>query len=498
MTERRYARRRFLVLGVGLAAATTTGNAFARVRSLARLAQRAAGSGAPAFATQPSWNPPTVTVGTAASGTAPGLVFVAPNPAGQAASAPGQSGPTILDDNGQPVWFLPLQTELAQNFRVQTYRGKPVLTWYEGPSGGWYGGSDVIYDSTYREVKRVRGGNGYACDQHEFLITQRGTALISIYNAVTTSLAPIGGTGSGEVTEGIVQEIDIDRKKVLFEWHSLDHVGLDESFNMTPDSSGNIDYFHLNSIDVDTDGNLLLSARLTSTVYKIDRKTGAVIWRLGGKKSDFQMGPDAAFNFQHDARRHTDGTLTLFDNGAWPGLDVEPTSRPMRLRLDMAAMTASLVQTYETPAARLALALGNNQQQPHGGVFVGWGTASAFSEFSPGGALVFDATFPEGVESYRAYRFPWVGRPVKPPAIAATNTGSGHMTVAASWNGATEVARWQLDAGSSAGKLAVVANVPRSGFETTIQAVFAAYAAVTALDAAGKPLGSSPTVAVVS
>jgi hypothetical protein len=498
MTPRRYGRRRFIAVGLGLAAGTFTGNAAARMRSWGLSIRAATGSGTPAFVTQPAWNPPTVTVGTPAAGTAPGLVFVTPNPAGLAAAGPGQAGPTILDNSGQPVWFLPLATELAQNFRVQTYHGKPVLTWYEGPSGNWYGGSDVIYDSNYREIKRVHGGNGYSCDQHEFLITQRNTALISIYNTVTTSLAAIGGAGTGLVTEGIVQEIDIDRKKVLFEWHSLDHVGLDESFNTTPDSSGIIDYFHLNSIDVDTDGNLLLSARFTSTIYKIDRKTGNVIWRLGGKKSNFQMGPAATFNFQHDARSHPDGTLTLFDNGACPQIQVESMSRGMRLSLDTEAMAATLVQAYEPPVDRLALALGDTQQQPHGGVFVGWGTASAFSEFAPDGTLVFDASFPSGIESYRAFRFPWVGRPATQPAVVATNTGSGEMTVAVSWNGATEVARWQLRAGPTPKSLSVVATVPRSGFETTIAAAPAAYAAVTALDVHGNLLGSSPTVAVAS
>ncbi len=496
--SRGYTRRGVVGMGAGLAAAILTGNAFARLRAVARVLS--AGSSTTPFATEPTWSPSAVTVDAPASGTAAGLVFVAPIGEGASTIPPGTYGPTILDNSGEPVWFLPLDNEVAQNFRAQTYRGKPVLTWYEGPSGSTYGGSCVIYDDAYRELKRVHGGNGYSLDLHEFLITERDTALVAIYNTVTTDLSATGGSASAQVVEGIVQELEIETGKVLFEWHSLDHVGVDESYLGTPGSSGSIDYFHLNAIDVDTDGNLLVSGRNTSTIYKLNRKTGAIIWRLGGMKSDFQMGPEATFNFQHDPRAHEDGTLTLFDNGAaGPGSeDVEPMSRPLRLRLDTKTMTAALVQVYETPTARLATALGNVQQQPHGGVFVGWGAAGAFSEFAPDGSVLFDATLPAGAVSYRAFRSPWVGQPMTSPAVVATITANGQMAVTASWNGATEVARWQIHTGSSAAKLAVAATAPRSGFETTVQLRAAAFVSVTALDAHGHALGFTPPLAATS
>jgi Arylsulfotransferase (ASST) len=482
-------------MGAGLAAAMFTGNAAARLRAVARVLS--AGSLTTPFATEPTWSPSAITIDTPASGTAPGLVFVAPIGEGASTISSGTFGPTILDNSGEPVWFLPLENEVAQNFRAQTYRGKPVLTWYEGPSGSTYGGSCVIYDDAYREQKRVHGGNGYSLDLHEFLITDRDTALVAIYNTVTTDLSATGGSASAQVVEGIVQELEIETGKVLFEWHSLDQVGVDESYLETPGSSGSIDYFHLNAIDVDTDGNLLVSGRNTSTIYKLNRKTGEILWRLGGMKGDFQMGSGATFNFQHDPRRHQDGTLTLFDNGAagTGSEDVEPMSRPLRLRLDEKAMTAALVQVYETPTPRLATALGNVQQQPHGGVFVGWGAAGAFSEFAPDGSVLFDATLPDGTVSYRAFRFPWVGQPASSPSVVATATASGGMAVAASWNGATEVTHWRIQAGAAAAKLAVVATVPRSGFETTVQLPAAAFVSVTALDAHGDALGSAPPVA---
>jgi hypothetical protein len=485
-------RRRFVAVGAAVAAGTLTGRVTARAGSQTR-AEGSAATQAAQFVTEPSWNLIPVTIGTPATDTAPGWIFLAPFGIGVTEVPPGQYGPTIVDNNGDPIWFLPLETVVAQDFRVQTYRGSNVLTWYEGPAGDTYGGTCVIYDSAYRELKRVRAGHRYSCDMHEFLITSRGTALLSIYNEVTTDLSSIGGPTRGLVVEGIVQEIDIDSQRVLFEWHSLDHVGLDESYRTDVTSAGNIDYFHLNSIGVDTDGQLLISARFTSTVYKLNRKTGAVIWRLGGMKNDFQMGPGASFNFQHDARRHADGTLTLFDNGAsGTGTeDVEPASRPLRLSLDLGAMTAELVQLYETPDSRLATSLGNVQELPNTNVFVGWGAAGAFSEFSVDGSVVLDATIGDGDVSYRAFRLPWVGQPTTDPTVAAVNNSDGTMTVYASWNGSTEVMQWQVKTGDTPTLLATVATAARTGFETAITVPAAAYVSVTALDAAGSQLGAS-------
>ena len=116
--------------------------------------------------------------------------------------------------------------------------------------------------------------------------------------------------------DGIVQEVDIETGEVLFEWHSLDHVGLEESYyqSVAGPQDWAFDYFHINSIDPNPDGYLTISARRTSAVYKVDRKTGEVVWRLGGKNSDFEMGPGTRTDWQHDARRHPDDNITIFDN----------------------------------------------------------------------------------------------------------------------------------------------------------------------------------------
>ncbi|HEY3962445.1 MAG TPA: arylsulfotransferase family protein, partial [Gaiellaceae bacterium] len=302
----------------------------------------------------------------------------------------------------------------------------------------------------------------------------------------------VGGPADAKIVEGVVQETDIVSGKVLFEWHSLEHVPVTESFRPALTSAGNSDYFHLNSIAVDLDGNLLVSARHTSTVYKLDRKTGDIIWRLGGLKSDFTMGPGATFNFQHDARSHADGSLTLFDNGATDLAtgDVEPHSRPLRLHLDTTAKTATLVHDYQSATPRLAIATGNLQQLPDDGVVVDWGTIGAITEFAADGSIVFDANLGDGTFSYRAFRLDWTGNPTTKPSVAIDGT-----TALVSWNGATEVAYWQLLTGANATSLVAKETVARQSFETAIPLPSGSgYVAVAALDAKKRRLGVSAAV----
>jgi hypothetical protein len=296
-----------------------------------------------------------VTVLTRSASVAPGYVFIAPKQ-----HAPFK-GPEIVDDAGQPVWFYPVPDQ-ATDFRVQTYRGKPVLTWWEGPATapvlGTGAGSYVIMDSSYRVVAHVRSSYGpTAGDLHEFQLTPQGTALIAVNRIVPRDLSSAGGLTKGRAVDGVVEEIDVATGKVLFRWHSVDHVALAETYLPSPGKTGKMatqpfDYFHVNSIEQEPDGNLLVSARNTHAVYEIDRRTGAVLWRLGGRRSSFRMGAGTTFAWQHDARRQADGTVTIYDDGAAPA--VEKQSRAIRLRLDLKGHTATLVRADSSPAGVLS------------------------------------------------------------------------------------------------------------------------------------------------
>ena len=357
-------------------------------------------------------NPPAVTVLQNSTGQADGLIFVAPKGAGIGGGPqPGPVGPEIVDSSGHIIWFLPVTNgQVAADFRVQTYRGRPVLTWAQQSNfGKLAGGESVNYiaDDTYRVIATVRAGNGLNADAHEFLLTAQGTALITIYDVTTADLSSVHGPKSAPVWEGSIQEIDIATGKVVFEWHSLGKVGFEESYWPLPESAAAAwDYIHINGIALDTDGNLLLSARHTSTVYKIDRRTGEVIWRLGGKKSDFRFGADAGFSFQHNAVAVGPNTIRIFDNEVNPK-PVLPYSRVIWLKLDPSAKTASLIRSIGHPDHLSALSQGSAQLLDNGDTFVGWGEPAHFSEFDSNGRLIFDATLPKGYDTYRAYRFRW-------------------------------------------------------------------------------------------
>jgi hypothetical protein len=446
--------------------------------------------GAWVFRSRPDLSPPVAEVATRAHDTAPGYVFVAPQTGGA-----GQGGSLIVDDRGEVVWFRPLPVEFgrAMDLKVQSYKGSPVLTWMETP--GEFASEYVIADSTYREIARIRAGGGYDGDHHEFHISPQNTALITIYSPVPTDLTPVGGLQNGLAWQGIIQELEIETGEVLFEWRSLEHVGFDETYaGLMQDGRSGFDYFHLNSIDVDHDDNLLISARETFAVYKIDRQSGEIIWRLGGKKSDFEMQEGTRFAFQHDARRLPDGTISIFDNGTTVFHDDLPKaieeSRAIVLEVDEDKMEAKLVGEYTHPDKKFADAAGNTQVLPNGNVFVGWGRALAISEFSPDGKMLFDLTLPAENRSYRAFRFPWNSQPDGAPAADAERTSSEEARVFASWNGATEVASWEVLAGPGPDRLESLGEVPRDGFETAMLARTSdAYLAVKARDQSGRELG---------
>ena len=439
------------------------------------------------FLSRPDLRPPPVHVVVGARGTASGYVFIAPK------KEVDQAGPLIVDDRGRVVWFRPLDTHGVTDFRVQRYRGKPVLTWWRGETAKGIGnGRYVIYDDSYHLIANVTAGHGLSGDIHEFLITPRNTALFTIYRRVPYDLSSLGGREDGKVNEGVVQEVDIKTGRVLFEWHSLPSITPDEAYEQVPkDESEPFDYFHLNAIEQDGDGAVLVSARHTHAIYKIRKRDGALLWRLGGKRSTFRLASGARFAWQHDPRLHADGTLSLFDNAASrPAAGRE--SRVLVLRLDAKRRTAKLVRSFKHPRPLLSTSQGNAQVLPDGHVFVGWGSNEYFTEFDRRGRVLLDVRFGGGdSDSYRAYRFDWNGRPRDRPAVAARADG-GRTIVFASWNGATAVARWRVLGGADASRLAPIADAPKRGFETRIPlSSRVRYVEVQALDAAGRILRTS-------
>ncbi len=304
-------------------------------------------------------------------------IFIAPAGGGYAA------GPEIATTTGKVLWFHRLPGgDVATDFRTQTYLGQRVLTWFqsrglgaqEGPGGpgGPIGpsgpsGTDYIYNDRYQQIATVRAGDGDATNFHEFLITRQNTALITADTVTTANLTAVGGPADQQVIDGLVQEVDIRTGQVLFQWDSADHVPYADSYVPRPSSpSMPWDWFHINAVHLDTDGNLLVGSRNTWTVFKVDRHTGQVMWQLGGKHSSFTLRAapgqvlDRAgkiFAWQHDPEAVGGGEYTFFDDES--GEDLLRSSRVVAVRLDLATRVATLVKSYDQPEGQVAQVMGN-------------------------------------------------------------------------------------------------------------------------------------------
>jgi hypothetical protein len=470
------------------------------------------------FVSRPDLTP--VAVGISATpdflalGSKAGYIFCAPkapvaaNPGSQTSTAYGSfprgatPGLMILDTSGDLVWFKPLPgpNEIPFNFRAQTYKGKPTLTWFQGAVVDAHGvGHYVLADNTYQQIGQVLGGT-YPCDLHEFIITPEGTALHTAYDDTSVEYEGI------PVFIGHALEVDVATNDVLFDWASYPEVGFGQSYVQA--RRGYNDYFHINSIDLwpGPERNLLISARNTSVVYLVDRQTKQVVWRLGGKQSDFSMGPGSRFCFQHDARALADGSgLSLFDDASAPC--PEKVASGKVLDLDMDAMTATLRHSYlHTDGEMNTPSQGNCQLLADGGHVVGWGYQPYFSVYAPsseetlGAPLILDGRFPEGAASYRTFLFDWKGNPPESEmAVVVRPAGvAGRLTAWVSWNGATEVVAWRVNGGPSPAALLPLVTAPKVGFETAIDFVGdgASYFDVEAIDASGQILGRTVQVTI--
>jgi hypothetical protein len=456
------------------------------------------------FVSRPDLTPPKITVRKAAPKLTGGI-FLAPLPSPTVhpgsnntvtINPVGPGGPMIIDGKGQLVWFQQLEPPtVAANLRIQRFAGKRVLTWWQGgvTPFAFGDGEGVIADTSYRTLRTVKTGNGYPMDIHEFELTPEGDALVTIYSPIMVQLP---GTTPGKLSlmmDSIVQQVDIRTGLVVWEWHGYGNIPLGQSY-ATPQNSISYDAFHFNSIQQFTGDRVLVSARDTSALYLVDRPTGRIVWRLGGKASTFKLGRGARFWFQHDARMLSSTLVSLFDDEGGPPQKAA-SARGLVLKLDPKRKTARVARQYKRPGNTTPQSEGSVQTLPSGNVFVGWGSEPFFSEFTSQGKLVFDASLPQDDGSYRILRYPWSATPKTKPDVAARRTGPSGVSVYASWNGATTVAKWQILAGSDASSLTPVATATRTGFETRIDVSGAATTfAARALDAKGKTLATSAPV----
>ncbi|WYZ41464.1 hypothetical protein EsH8_V_000359 [Colletotrichum jinshuiense] len=431
----------------------------------------------------------------------PGYLFVAPfaglpdTPTEQ--HGPRQAGPYIFRDNGDLIWSgYAIYSIWATNFQAARWRGQDVLFSFEGDHNAGYGhghGHITFLNQHYETIRELRAGNHKLVDKHEFHVVNEETGLIQIYQPVPRDLTPWGAKPEQQwIVNAIIQELDIATGKLLFEWSSLDHITPDEAIlPINPGQAGSgynssdaWDYFHINSVDKDADGNYLISARDACSVHKINGTDGSIIWRLAGTNSSFALGDGVDFCFQHHARwLSQDGdeeVLSLYDNSAHgtehdDGGEVHtaPTSSGKIIRVNTRTWEADLVQGFYPPDKLLSKSQGSTQILPGGNALVNWGSSGAVTEFRADGTPVFHAYMDSGdlgvaVENYRAFRFNWTGLPTEEPAIVALDSRDG-TTVYVSWNGDTETKVWRFyELTDEHGSREFLGEAERTSFETSL------------------------------
>lgn len=459
-------------------------------------------SGAYSFVSAPGLHPPVLKadVATATSKLARGDILMANFYDLTTKPMVGQSGPLILDNSLQPVWFQPVPTNVvASNLEEQTYKGQPVLSWWQGvvsDTGATESGEDVVVNQHYQTVATLKGKDGWVLTLHEMIISG-DDAWVTANRDIPMNLSRYGGPSDGVLDDSAVQEYSLATGKLLYTWDALDHIPLSAAKTQPPANGFPWDAYHVNSVQLTGAGTFLVSMRNTWGAYLVDQTTGAIKWQLGGgSASSFSFGTGATFEWQHDVR--LDGsTLTMFDDdccqitGAGTYLAPAGPSRALELRLDTKTGTATEVASYTLPGKSSAAYMGDTQVLSNGDIFAGWGSQPYITEYSKSGQLLMEASLPGPDLSYRALVANWTGAPYYPPSGAARASGSG-TSIYASWNGATQVASWRVLGGASPSQLTVLAKGPKSGFETQFQLSGRdRYYEVQALNAKGKVIGSS-------
>ena len=375
-------------------------------------------------------------------------------------------------------------------------------------------------DRHYRIVKTVESsGAGASSDMHEFKIatySEGRTALMTVYQPrqydLTTNPRFNVERGMGWVVEGVFQEVDIASGEVVFEWRSLDHIDPGDSWTMpgTTDTSGDgldelspWDYFHLNSIDKNKEGDYLLSARHTSAIYKVSGSDGSIMWQLGGANPSFEQ-ENFEFSYQHDAKwvseNETHSVFSFYDNASNTFNNTNKFSHGWIISIDHAAKKATMIKEWGAPEPEGGLLSGSQgslQLLPNGGCHIGWGEHSYFSEHTEDGeATMYGilATRPSNVMIYRSTKWNWTAQPLTKPALwTYSKTGSKKMVFYISWNGATEVSAWNFFTGkSSKGPWKFAGKKDKKGFETVLHINhYDEWAYGQALDANGRVLEES-------
>lgn len=391
---------------------------------------------------------------------------------------PYSSYAVAYDNNGEPVFYVnnvAAPSSYLHDFKVF---GPNQFIYYSSKRHS-------IFDSSYNFTRIITPANGIVADFHDIDLTPEGTYLFLVYSEIEIDMSEIVEDGDPEATyvSCHIREVD-PAGNLLFEWRSEDHLSITDTYDSL--LSTHIDGVHCNSVDVASDGHLLVSNRDHYEVVKINRQSGEVIWRLGGKQNQFEFvnaidAEHVVFEKQHDARQLENGNISIFDNRS------KNYSRSVEYELDEENLTATLVWEDRLSPNIYASILGNTQRLPNGNTVTSWGSSrTTLTEVAPDDTTLLTLTLPSETVTYRSYRFPWHGKPTTPPdlvvvremitgSLALNNTALNNAAamsithgihLAYSWNGATDVATYRVYADTSPVPQTLIDSQEKSGFET--------------------------------
>ncbi|KAK3702090.1 hypothetical protein LTR37_015065 [Vermiconidia calcicola] len=452
---------------------------------------------------------------------APGYWLVATyENANQNARAGGWVGPHIYDGKGDLIWsgVSTFNGFNAFGFTKTQFEGQDMLSMVYRHEFG------AILDNNYSVHKKAYVEPDVDFNMHEFNVVDNSSRLLLMRTKTKRTSreisAEVGYDGKCNVRFYGFEERDSETLEPTFTWLAEGIIPLDESmiddkpFEHLCTDDGGWDYVHCNSIDKFFDGDFLLGCRHTDTVYKISHKHGTIVWRLGGKKSDFELDgglPDPSFHFggQHDVKvqmsNETHSIISMLDNAHRPGRNKQSNdfSRGLLIEVRTDIMSAKIIEEYPHPQGEFARGRGSFQLLPNGNAFCGFWEHAFIAEYAHDGTVLMEAKVRPDTKSYRSYKFPWVGHPMLPPdvysvAFAKQGEDTYSTIVYISWNGATEVDNWNIHHAHADGTRELIASTPKTGFETAITYDgYASHVIVEALGRKGKILGTSEVTKTV-
>ena len=310
----------------------------------------------------------------------------------------------ITDNYGIPIFYKKLDFALRVYDLKKQQTG--VLTYFTNRK-------DYVLDSSYNIIDSLYMANGYRTDVHDCILLENGHLLLFSYDYQRIDMDTVVAGGNPIATVGglIIQELD-ENRNVLFQWRGWDHFKITDATYDIDLTSSEFDYVHCNAIEMDSDGNILISSRNMDEITKINRTTGEIIWRLGGeycKNNQFTFLNDSTgFSHQHDIRRLPNGHITLFDNG---NLHNPQFSRAVEYEIDEISKTISLVWEYRNNPQTFSWAMGNNSRMSNQNTVIGWGMSSqpALTEITPDKEVSLYMSIGSDYDyvSYRALKYKW-------------------------------------------------------------------------------------------